>query len=82
MSVAAGVPNDAEVMNPRDEVDDPAQIVTSLANIVLQLQKHVKQLGVHHQDANIAVVATTTPAKPKYRMFAAPIKQSQFVLQL
>ena len=35
-------------MDPLDEVDDPAQIITSLDNIVVQLQKHAKQLGVHH----------------------------------
>lgn len=31
-----------------DEVDDPTQIITSSDNIVLQLQKHAKELGVHH----------------------------------
>ena len=30
-----------------DEVDDATQTITSLGNIVLQLQKHAKELGVH-----------------------------------
>jgi len=59
--------NDAEVMDPLDEADDPAQIITRLDNIVVQLQKHAEQLEAHHLDdatASIAVPATTTtPAK-------------------
>ena len=31
-------------MDPLDEVDDPAHIITSLDNIVVQLQKHAEQL--------------------------------------
>ena len=37
-------------MDPLDEVDDPAQIITSLDNIVVQLQKHAEQLEAHHLD--------------------------------
>jgi len=81
--------NDAEVMDPLDEADDPAQIITRLDNIVVQLQKHAEQLEAHHLDdataASIAVPATTTtPAKSAQVQDVCDyihIKRSQFVLQ-
>ena len=50
MSATVGFPNNAEVIDPLDEVDVPAQIITSLDNIVVQLQKHAEQLEAHHLD--------------------------------
>ena len=75
-------------MDPLDEADDPAQIITRLDNIVVQLQKHAEQLEAHHLDdatASIAVPATTTtPAKSAQVQDVCDyihIKRSQFVLQ-
>ena len=84
MSVAASVPNDADVLNPPDEVDDPAQIITSLVMIGLQLQKHAKQLGVHHLDDALPALQSQRlqhQQKPSIGCLQLNIKQSQFVLQ-
>jgi hypothetical protein len=37
-------------MDPLDDVDHPAQLITSLDNIVVQIHTHAEQLGAQHFD--------------------------------